>query len=215
MGIGQHLTPGQAPWAHGQMELAVKRIKRTTAVLNKDNPEMDPMLVVYLACPAANSSEQHRGFSPHQWAYGSGPSELDLKVDEWHHRYGMEYSEGTSFAQLVAKRRSAEEVYRRVRALERLSVLANTKTRQPVRSYEIGELVKVWRHKEWFGIARPHWWGPGRVVLQETLPRPQVTRHGDVDDEARRHIIWVLVGGHLMRCSALSVRPLSDREREL
>ena len=127
----------------------------------------------------------------------------------------MEYSEGTSFAQLVAKRRSAEEVYRRVRALERLSVLANTKTRQPVRTYASGDLVKVWRRKEWFGIARPHWWGPGRVVLQETLPRPQASRHGDGDDEARRHIVWVLVGGHVMRCSALSVRPLSDREQAL
>ena len=55
------------------------------------------------------------------------------------------------------------------------------------------------------------WMGPGRVVLGEVLPH----RAGSGDHEpGRRHIIWVLVGSRLFRCSVYSVRMATTQEVE-
>ena len=48
----------------------------------------------------------------------------------------------------------------------------------------------------------------GRVVFHEVLP------HQDETDD-RRHIVWVLIGTKLMRCSVHSVRPVTDTEKML
>jgi hypothetical protein len=45
--------------------------------------------------------------------------------------------------------------------------------------------------------------------MQETLPSD--SGH----DQARRHIVWVLLGTRMIRCSVYSVRPLSEYERVL
>ena len=55
--------------------------------------------------------------------------------------------------------------------------------------------------------GRPHWIGPGRVVFSEVLP------HQRGEDDGRRHVVWVLVGNQLLRCSVHSVRPVTETER--
>ena len=52
----------------------------------------------------------------------------------------------------------------------------------------------------------PHWIGPGRVIFHEVLP------HQEEGDD-KRHILCVLVVSQLLRCSAHSVRPVTDTER--
>ena len=48
--------------------------------------------------------------------------------------------------------------------------------------------------------------GPGRVIFHEVLPHQQA-------DDDRRHVVWVLTGTQLMRCSPHSVRLVTDKER--
>ena len=97
--------------------------------------------------------------------------------------------------------------YLKQRALHRLSVLSNSKVRQPLRTFAPGAWVYIWRRRPWIGYNRPHWFGPGRVVFTERLPRGRA-----IDD--RGHIVWILLGSRLVRCSTYSVRPATDREEE-
>ena len=50
--------------------------------------------------------------------------------------------------------------------------------------------------------AKPRWIGPGRVLFQEVLVDQET-------DDERRHIVWVVIGRTIMRCSVHSVRPLT------
>ena len=98
-----------------------------------------------------------------------------------------------------------------------MSRLKNSSVRQPLRTFQPTQLVKVWQ-REWPAhlhqgrrggtkkSAKPHWIGPGRVIFHEVLP------HQEEGDE-RRHIVWVLIGTQLMRCSVHSVRPLTETEQ--
>ena len=122
-----------------------------------------------------------------------------------------------SYEALVRAREEAEETARRTLALRVMGRLKNTIVRQPLRTFSPTQLVMVWR-KEWpqnlnrgrLGgkkrSVKPRWVGPGRVVFHEVLP------HQEADDD-RRHIVWVLIGTQLMRCSVHSVRPVSSLER--
>lgn len=42
--------------------------------------------------------------------------------------------------------------------------------------------------------SRPGWVGPGRVIFTEMLPHQS-------QDDPRRHIVWVLLQGRLLRCN--------------
>ena len=118
---------------------------------------------------------------------------------------------------MVAARQRAEDVATKTRAQRVLTRLNNSKARQPLRHFQIADLVKVWRkilpsdaYKGPRGgmkrTSRPGWIGPGRVVFTELLP------HQDKDDP-RRHIVWVLLQGKLFKCSVHSVRPVTPVER--
>ncbi|CAE7387909.1 unnamed protein product, partial [Symbiodinium sp. CCMP2592] len=118
---------------------------------------------------------------------------------------------------LFTMRNEAEQRAREVRAQRVLSKLKNSITRQPLRTFQATDMVKVWRralplevHRGRQGgskkAGRYHWIGPGRVVLQETVPH-------QASDDPRRHIIWVVIGGKLYRCAAHSVRPVTEQER--
>ena len=103
----------------------------------------------------------------------------------------------SEFSRLLTLRDEAEQRAKEVRAQRVLSKLKNSITRQPLRTFQATDMVKVWRralplevHRGRRGgskkAGRYHWIGPGRVVLQETVP------HQDADDP-RRHIIWVVI----------------------
>ena len=121
------------------------------------------------------------------------------------------------FQRLVQARQKAEEVAVRTRARRVLSKLSNTTVRQPLRTFEPMDLVKVWRRyqpaDQHLGkrgglkkSGRPHWIGPGRIIFQEVLPHQS-------PDDARRHICWVLIGKRVRRCSVHSIRPCTPTER--
>ena len=64
---------------------------------------------------------------------------------------------------------------------------------------------------------RSGWVGPSRVVLGEVLPHEGgsgSTHRGPVDPR-RRHVVCVLIGTSLFRCSVYSVRPATDEEEKL
>ena len=55
-------------------------------------------------------------------------------------------------------------------------------------------------------IIKPRWVGPGRVVFHETI-------QGQHPSDARKQVVWVVIGGTMRRCSVHSVRRVSSRER--
>ena len=76
------------------------------------------------------------------------------------------------------------------------------------------DLVKIWRK---YGDptgprggmtkqGRAQWIGPGRVVFHETI-------NGQYPQDQRRHVVWVVIGGTMHRCSVHSVRKVRARER--
>ena len=121
----------------------------------------------------------------------------------------MQLSDRMTYSNLVAARQKAEEVARKTRSQRILTRLGNSKARQPLRTFQPTELVKIWRKSlplEQFtgprgGLrksGRPGWIGPGRVIFMEVLPHQ---KEGEP-----------LVSGKLFRCSVHSVRPVTPTE---
>ena len=206
------LPAEKEPWAHGLVENAMRELKHTASAIQLDNLSQDPTVSLALAASALNSTEFVAGFSSHQWAFGRA-----YTISEEDRRLFAQLGERATFASMVAARQRAEEVATKTRAKRILTRLNNSKARQPLRQFEIADLVKIWRkilpseaYKGPRGgmkkISRPGWIGPGRVVFTELLP------HQDKDDP-RRHIVWVLLQGKLFKCSVHSVRPVTPVER--
>ncbi|CAE7884762.1 unnamed protein product [Symbiodinium microadriaticum] len=184
----------------------------TASAIHLEVLDQDPFITMYLAASALNSTEYTAGYSSFQWAYGRGYSLTDEDVRTIS---AADYKD--EFVKLVSARERAEAVAIRTRAQRVLSKLSNTSVRQPLRTYKPMDLVKVWGRvwpKQQFQGSRgglrksgkPHWIGPARMVFNEVLP------HQETDDE-RRHIVWVLIGSQLFRCSAHSVRPVTPTEQ--
>ena len=212
LNIQVHYPPEKEPWAHGIIEAGIQDLKHTASALQLEDLEQDPKMTLVLAASSLNSTEYTAGFSAHQWAFGRHYA----LTDEDYMTY-EQLDPQTDFSNLVNARQKAEEVALRTRAKRVLSKLANTTSRQPLRSFDPMQLVKIWRrfqpqdqHKGSRGgfkkSGRPNWVGPGRVVFQEVLP------HQESGDE-RRHILWVLIGNRIYRCSPHSVRPVTEVER--
>ena len=210
--IQVHYPPEKEPWGHGTVEAAVADIKHVATAIHQENLNNSPEMTLTLAASALNGTEYTAGYSSHQWAFGTKYSISDEDIRIWN---AIEPKE--DFLRITKARSEAEEIARRSRARRVLSKLANTTVRQPVRQYAPTELVMVWRklqageqhqgsrggHKK---SGRPQWVGPGRVVFAEAIP------HQDIDDK-RQHIVWVLFGRKLLRCSVHSVRPANETER--
>ena len=207
-----HYVAEKESWAHGTIEAAVQDVKMTASAIHMESRDQDLGITLQLAVSALNSTEYTAGFSAYQWAYGRSFNVSDEDYMTYH-----QVDPRTDFVNLVTARQRAEDVARSSRARRIMSKLSNTTVRQPLRTYNPMDLVKVWRrvwpqtqHKGPRGgfkmSARPHWVGPGRVVFSEVLP------HQERDDD-RRHIVWVLIGKQLLRCSVHSVRPVSETER--
>ena len=213
---GIHLAPPaeKASWAHGQIESAVKDVKMTASAIQLGDPAQDPVITLHLAVAAMNSTEYVKGYSPFQWCYGKDYSITDEDVRTF---AALPDAADDDYARLVHRRQSAEEVARKTRALRVMSKLANSKVRQPIRTFLPMQLVMVWK-KQWphhvhqgrrgggRPSVKPHWIGPGRVVFHEVLPHQHHT-------DERRHIVWVLLYNRLFRCSVHSVRPVTDLEQ--
>ena len=208
IGVLFSLPAEKESWAHGVVESSVRDLKMTASAIQLDQPTMEPHVTVLLACAALNSTEYTKGYTAFQWAYGK-----DYVITDEDMRTFADVdnqSDKMSYESLVRARQDAERVARKTRALRVMSRLKNSIV-QPT------QLVKVWR-REWPAhlhqgrrggtkkSAKPHWIGPGRVIFHEILP------HQEEGDE-RRHIVWVLIGTQLMRCSVHSVRPLTETEQ--
>ena len=210
--IRVHYPPEKEPWSHGIVEAAVHDVKAIATAIHMEAMDNSPQMTLALTASALNSTEYTAGFSSHQWAFGAKYSISDEDLRILH-----SVDPRLDFINVAKARQDAEEVARRTRARRVLSKLANTTVKQPLRQYKPTELVMVWRrvqvgdqhqgarggHKK---SGRPHWTGPGRVVFAEAVP------HQDEED-LRQHILWVLMGKRLWRCSVHSVRPVSESER--
>ena len=163
---------------------------------------------------ALNSTEVTAGYSAYQWAYGQ---QFQITDEDARTFAVIPKDPSYDYARLLAAREEAEIIAKKTKARRVLSKLANTTVRQPLREFEPMTLVKVWRklwpvdvHKGPRGglkkSGRPHWVGPGRVVFHEVLPQQAPGDH-------RRHVVWVLIGTQVFRCSVHSVRPVTETER--
>ncbi|OLP94791.1 Copia protein [Symbiodinium microadriaticum] len=207
-----HYVAEKEPWANGVIEAAVQDVKHTASAIYLEAMDVDLTVTLNMAISALNATEFTAGYSAHQWAFGASHQPTDED------RMALELVDPKSdFARLVTCRQRAEEIARQAKAKRTLTKLNNTSVRQPLRQFSPLDLVKVWR-KVWpkeqhagprggfKKSGRPHWIGPGRVLFQEALPHQ---RHG----EERMHVVWVLVGSQLLRCSVHSVRPVTETER--
>ena len=212
LNVQAHYVAEKESWAHGVVEAVVQDVKFTASAIQFAAKEQDPMITLFLATSALNSTEYTAGFSSFQWAFGKKYSLSDEDIRTFHH---MDYP--YEFVKLVTARQQAEAIAQKTRARRTLSKLANTTVRQPLRTYQPMDLVKIWRRvwpKEQFQgphggykkSGRPHWIGRGRVVFHEILPHQEAGDH-------RRHIVWVVIGSQLFRCSVHSVRPVTETEK--
>ena len=207
-----HYTAEKESWAHGIVEAAVQDLKTTASAIQLESRDQDPMITLQLATSALNATEYTAGYSAHQWAFGKtfSLSEEDLRT--FHN-----IEPQVDYVKLVTARQDAELIAQRTRSKRVLTRLANSTVRQPIRNFSEFELVKIWRRvwpKEQFvgprgGMrksGRPHWVGPGRVIFSEVLPQ-------QAEGDSRKHIVWVLIGNQLFRCSVHSVRPVTETEK--
>ena len=210
LNIVAQYTPTSEHWANGIVEAGIQDVKRTATLIHMDRTDHSPSTSLVLAVSALNSTEYTAGFSSNQWAFGKHYS-----ISDEDHRTFQQVDPSSEFSALVQARQRAEEVAVKSRAQRVLSKLSNTSVRQPLRSYSPFQLVKIWRqyHDQLRGArggyrktARPHWIGPGRVLFQEVLPHQPEGDH-------RRHILWVLIGSRVFRCSVHSVRPVTEPEQ--
>ena len=214
LNIVPHFIAEKEHWSHGTAEAAVQDVKTTSTAIQLEARDQDPFVTLHLAAAALNATEYTAGYSAFQWAYGR-----NYNISDEDQRTFASLPDGPQrdFADLVASRQKAEDIARKTRSQRVLSKLANTTVRQPLRQFHPMDLVKVWR-KQWpkevhsgprGGLkvsGRPHWIGPGRVVFHEILPHQSAEDH-------RRHILWVIIGARLYRCSAHSVRMVTEAER--
>ena len=207
-----HIIAEKEPWANGVVEAAIQDIKNVASAIQLENLPQAPSVTLFLATSALNSTEYTAGFSSFQWAYGK---QYTLRDEDY--RTFQQVPPGMDFQNLIQLRQLAEEIAVKTKAKRTLSKLANTTVRQPLRTFNPMDLVKVWRklqpsdqHKGVRGghkkSGRPQWIGPGRVIFQEVLPHQPEGDH-------RRHILWVLIGNRVMRCSVHSVRLCTEPER--
>ncbi|CAE7462825.1 GIP [Symbiodinium sp. CCMP2592] len=207
-----HYVAEKEPWANGIIEAAIQDVKHTASAISQDDPALPPEVVLQLTVAALNATEFTAGYSAHQWAFGKAHRATDEDL-----RSFATGDPKDDYAKIVASRQRAEEIARHTRARRVLSKLNNTIVRQPVRDFPPMTLVKVWRKvwpKEQYSgnrgglkkSGRPHWVGPGRVIFNEMLPHQS-------DEGDRKHVVWVLIGHQLLRCSVHSVRPVDEVER--
>ena len=211
-GIELSFPAEKEAWAHGLVEKAIKDLKFTASAIQVDNMVQKPEVTLQLAASALNSTEHASGYTSHQWAFGR-----DYTINEEDRRAFAQLGDRETFATLVAARQRAEEVANKTRSQRILVRLGNSKARQPLRSFEIADLVMIWRQVLPLEVhtgprggmkksSKPGWVGPGRVIFTEMLPH-------QAQDDPRRHIVWVLLHGKLLRCSVHSVRPVTPTEK--
>ena len=210
--IQVHFVAEKEHWAHGIVEAVVQDVKMTASAIQLDALDQDYVVTLHLAASALNSTEYTAGYSAFQWAFGK---QYSLSNEDARTFHGSDFR--GEFVKMITARQQAEQIATKTRAKRILSKLVNSTVRQPLRQFALMDLVKIWRrvwpkqqHQGPRGglrkSGRPHWVGPGRVVFSEVLPHQQAG-----DD--RRHVVWVLIGSQLYRCSVHSVRPVTEVER--
>ena len=145
---GLDICPGYSPekeaWAHGVTERAVNEVKDSASILLEDNADYSPEVALLLSCAANNSVETVKGYAPFQWAYGKI---TDLSMEQLI-QARSDADPQQEFHKLMTNRMAAEATARKVRAQRALTKPSNATVRQPLRTFNMGDLVKVWR-KAW------------------------------------------------------------------
>lgn len=203
------------PWAHGIAERGIQELKLVMDKIYIEDATLSAATSLSLATSSLNAVENVHGFSPFQWAYGQSFHWTDEDVVTH-----AQLRDADEFGRLLAMRKQAEDLARKVHAEHVLSKLKNSSARQPCRTFSPTTLVNVWKKmlhlmkltKERSAAtpSQPRLIGldlavPGTVIFQEQLPEQQ--------DQDRKHVVWVVLGGRVHRCSIHSVRPLTDQEQ--
>ena len=168
----------------------VQDVKMAASAIQLEALEQDPLITLFLAISALNAAEFTAGYSAHQWCFGKEYSLTDEDVRTFE---AIPAERQMDFVKLINLRAKAEETG------------WATTVRQPLREFQPMDLVKVACRSS----QRASRWT--EEVGQTSLDWSWKA-HQDKDD-SRRHIVWVLVGSQLLRCSVHSVRPVTEVER--
>ena len=212
LNIAQHFPADKEPWANGMVEAAVHDVKHTATAIHLEALDQEPLVSMFLAVASLNATEFTAGYSAFQWAFGS-----QYSLDDEDFRTFHQLDSVSDYQRLVQARQQAETIAVKTKSQRILSKLSNTIVRQPLQEYKPMDLVKVWRKYQpadqhtgkrggFKKALRPHWIGPGRVVFSEVIPRQE-------EGDPRRHVLWVLIGKRLLRCSVHSVRLATEPEK--
>ena len=213
-GFGITAVPGEAHYMHGGTESAVKTVKNLMKRFRFEFPHVPPKLLGMIAATAHNNNYMLHGFSPVQWAYGFAPDSDHNTLDplEVNVNLGTQPNE---FWELQQNRHRAAELWRQEHAKTTWTKVTNTIPR-PVRDYQPGDWVCVWRHTTWKMRKKgsqkgttassfnpeARFVGPGRVLFTE----PAVLPGG------RGSVVWVLMSTQVWRCSPDQLRMASETE---
>lgn len=196
-------TAAEDHGAIGDVESLLGKINQDIRAYLRDHP-MDPMSAVIHMVAAHNTLDRVGGYAPCQWAYGRFPS-LDGRLYDGGHDIPVFTSQGTpghTMRENLVSRVHAEEVYRRSQAAQRISRALNSKATP----------AQALSHSGVDVAGKPtlsRWYGPARVLATETR------KSESTDHLAFRpgHIVWLIAGGRLKRCSNHQVRHCSEREK--
>ena len=203
LGIALEAIAGEAHWQLGLAEVSIKMIKETMTKIARCLPNRPVNEVLARATAALNAQEMVRGFSPIQHALDGrpqrdgefAPEDSPLIADVEEHRESR-------LLRREAEQAAIEAIYhdRERRALR-------SRNRKEL-SYLPGQVVFYWRMgkgKRAKPGARGRFWGPARVLATETKRLD--------DGVAPSHIVWIVRGARLLRCSPEQLRLASEKER--
>ncbi|OLQ11600.1 hypothetical protein AK812_SmicGene4533 [Symbiodinium microadriaticum] len=189
--IAPHFIAEKEHWSHGVAEAAVQDVKSTATAIQMEALDQEPAVTLHLAAAALNSTEYTAGFSSYQWVFGQN---YNITDEDYRTFASLPRSQQQDFTALVTARQHGK------RGQDELC--PSWPTLRFANLYENSRSPRGGSKKS----GRPHWIGPGRVVFHEVLPQQQ-------EGDQRRHIVWVLIGSQLYRCSVHSVRHATETEK--
>ena len=202
------IIPGEAHWKLGVCEQAIQGTKEVMTKLAMDDPEVGASEILSEAVRTFNNRDLVRGYSPIQHALGRAPDSCDRVFPQGVQdspELQVENSEGEMWRN-VHRMKLAEGAFHDWMAQQRLLKAKNSRSR-PVREYQPGDLVYMWR-KQVSGKAAVKggsFIGPARVLATEV-------RHSADGVPKVSSTVWCVRGRRLIKCCSEQLRHATEKE---
>ena len=206
--------PAEAHWQISLVERAIQTTKATLTALISEHPEMRVSEAFSRSLWAANTHDQHRGFSPLQHAFGRAPDALGHLGESKLRDCPILTENGISaeFGVDIRAMLSAEKAFLEEQAKARLERALRSGVRRMSHIHP-GDLVFVWRiaNNKKEGprqLQRGKFLSPCRVLAVETRTDPKGCL-------VPGSVVWLYRGGNLIKAAPQQLRPATPREEAL